>query len=136
MLALLFELRHPDTCYSCDWSPDGRTIVSGGNPGEAPLRLWDVDTREARAELTVHPDDNMSCCRFSHDGRAILSVTADDECAMRLWNAATGACLATVGNLMEDEMQCDLDSCAWSPDDSAFACGHGNTLKVLDVTYD
>jgi WD40 repeat protein/DNA-binding SARP family transcriptional activator len=57
------------TAYTAAVSPDGRTIVTGGDTGE--VRLWDASTHHEIARLAEH-DGKVLSARFSADGRQIV----------------------------------------------------------------
>jgi hypothetical protein len=59
---------------ACEWSPDGRTLVSGDDSGM--LKLWDVATLECTATLNGH-DNVIFGCPWSPDGRTVASASSD-----------------------------------------------------------
>ncbi|MEJ2866332.1 TIR domain-containing protein [Actinomycetospora sp. OC33-EN08] len=59
-------------------SPDGRTFLTAG-PAD-PVRLWDADSREVRAEL---PANVVAAAEFSPDGR---SVAVSDGGGVTVWD--------------------------------------------------
>ncbi|MCI0348563.1 MAG: hypothetical protein L0Z53_03980, partial [Acidobacteriales bacterium] len=61
---------HKQAVVSVAFSPDGKTLVTGGNDGT--VRFWNLQTRQevlSFAQLGLHPID---LC-FSPDGRAFAS---------------------------------------------------------------
>jgi len=71
------QLAHPGRgmILSGTFSPDGSTVLSGGNSG---LKLWDVATgRLVRTMIGHSANYNVSSVAFSPDGRRVLSGSAD-----------------------------------------------------------
>jgi WD40 repeat protein len=64
------------------FSPDGKTLVSGGDVG---LRAWDVATGK---DLGWFPTAPATAARFTADGKTLL--TTDNSGSIRLWEAGTG----------------------------------------------
>ena len=60
--------------YALSFSPDGKTLVSGGR--DNTVRLWDVQTGELKNRLKGHRDD-INAVIFSQDGE-ILESGSDD----------------------------------------------------------
>jgi WD40 repeat protein len=88
---------HRFEVYSVAFSPDGKTLASGGGylgpdlkPGE--IMLWDVDTGKLRESLKKHAGGVWSVA-FSPDGKTLASGSADKT--IRLWDVATGRSMTT-----------------------------------------
>jgi tricorn protease-like protein len=65
---------HSSGIKCLDFSPDGKTVVSGGYDGT--LRIWDV--RRGIERLTVRINRGMVLCvQFSPDGESIVSGSTD-----------------------------------------------------------
>ena len=82
--ALLETLDHTADVLSVDFSPDGRTLVSGDWNHE--VHVWDVARRQKRATLRGH-FVGVGMVRFSPDGKTIASSSEDST--IRLWRSAT-----------------------------------------------
>ena len=75
---------HAGEVYGVAFSPDGRTLVSGGQDGT--IRLWDPGTGEPLRVIRAHG----SCANdlhFSRDGRLMASASCDRT--VKLWDTAT-----------------------------------------------
>ncbi len=71
---------------SVAYSPNGKTIVSGG--WDKKIILWDAQTaRQIGAPLEGH-EGGVSCVRYSFDGKSIISGSEDKT--VRIWDAVTG----------------------------------------------
>lgn len=75
------------------FSPDGRTLATGGSKRQAAM-VWDVATGKLLYALPKGEDDTQSLA-WSPDGRML--VTANDD-AMTMWDAASGKLLQKLGN--------------------------------------
>jgi WD40 repeat protein len=75
-------LEHAGSVMSVEFSPDGRTLVTGDLNNE--VHLWDLERCERRATFRGH-DHVVEAVRFSPDGKTIAS--ASDDGTVRLWRS-------------------------------------------------
>jgi WD40 repeat protein len=75
--------------YSLDWSPDGKTIASGGRDGM--VRVWDATTGKQKWGIKGH-DGEVMAIRWNSYGNARNAkfISADSGLTYITWDAATG----------------------------------------------
>jgi hypothetical protein len=109
------------------FSPDGATIVSGGEDGQ--VCLWDAATGSETRQFRAH-DERVDGLAMSPDGKMLATCSHDRS--VRLWDLASGR---------ERRRFCTSDgwvsAVAWSPDSTVLATGgfprlwHRPTAKEL-----
>ena len=77
---------HTNVVYGLAFSPDGKTLISGGVDHDAIL--WDVETKTLLHRLEGHRDD-IYAVGFTPDGAR--AVTGSYDTTLRLWSVADGA---------------------------------------------
>jgi WD40 repeat protein len=95
---------------SVAFSPDGKTIASGGY--DTTVRLWTIDAKVGPRTLNGHSERIVSVA-FSPRGNVLASASA--EGSVRLWSAR-GAALRTINTL-----PCAPQAVAFSPNSETLA---------------
>jgi WD40 repeat protein len=125
---------HSSSVHSAAFSPDGRTIVSGGGDEEVfsfslqdnTLRLWEAATGREIRVLAGHSSAVLSVA-FSPDGKTIASGSMDKT--VKLWDAAMGQELRAFTGHTDD-----VNSVVFSPDGKTIASGSKDwTVKLWDA---
>jgi WD40 repeat protein/serine/threonine protein kinase/Flp pilus assembly protein TadD len=78
-------LSHEGPADAAAFSPDGKTIITGGDDGMA--RLWDAATGQPVGQPLRH-QGTVFAAAFSPDGKSILTGSGDKTA--RLWDTAAG----------------------------------------------
>lgn len=88
---------HKGAVNSLAFSPDGKTIASGGGKKESSdfsVKLWDVQSGNLKQTLKDHNDD-VTVLAFSPDGKTIASgsggFSESPDNSVKLWDTATGS---------------------------------------------
>ena len=103
------------------FSPDGRTLASGGYDGV--LRLWDVASGQQTTTFRGH-EDWVTSVKFSPDG-SILASGGEDH-TVRLWDVVSGQEKAALRGHTGD-----VFSVSFSPDGRILASGSQDSTIVL-----
>jgi WD40 repeat protein len=87
-------LYHGSPVKAVAFSPDGTilasgggSIVEGGGAAKAYIKLWEVETKQARPTLLPGHDGAVNALAFSHDGKRLAS--AGEDSFVILWNTQT-----------------------------------------------
>ena len=112
---MLTLLAHTAPVRCLAYSPDGRTLASGGD--DRTIVLWDLTTGRARRTLTGH-GDCVRALAFSRDGETLLSGSWDES--LRHWPVVPGK---PRGRESGDLIPGGVYSLARAPDGWSYAVG-------------
>lgn len=131
---------HARGVNSVAFSPDGRTIATGGSIAVAKdgstidgtVRLWDVKTGEHLRTLTGHTY-NVNSVAFSPDGTLLASGGHDKP--VRLWDVKTGKQIRALeeGGWRYSIGMGPVNCVAFSPDGRTIASSDHLAVRLWDV---
>ncbi|MCA2810388.1 hypothetical protein [Microcystis sp. M095S1] len=115
---------HDNSVLSVNFSPDGKTLVSGSD--DKTIKLWNVETGKEIRTLYGH-DNSVTSVNFSPDGKTLVS--GSDDNTIKLWNVETGQEIRTLYG--HDSY---VSSVNFSPDGKTLVSGsYDKTIKLWDV---
>lgn len=101
--------------WSAAFSPDSKTLVTGGNRSDPRIKLWDIETQSQVGALTG-PSDITYDLAFSPDGSVLASAGGAWDKAVYLWNVDERDSLGVLGG-----HPAHVGSVAFSPDGKLLA---------------
>ena len=121
---------HIRSIRSIAYSPDSRTVASGGDDGT--VRFWNASTGALRHTITGHTNE-VNAVAYSPDGNTLAIGGAYSVNTVGLWDVAT----STLKNSLEIDTTgfgwSYVVSLAFSPDGSTIAGGNYQETYLWDV---
>lgn len=103
------------------WSPDGKTIASGGT--DNCVRLWSVETGKQTARFTQEYMGDVRDVAWSPDGKKVASACEDYK--LRIWDVASGE----VALAISTSAYC----VAWLNKGRTIAAGSNRYVRLFDA---
>lgn len=125
---------HPDTIQSLVFSPDDKTLASGGN--ECAIRLWSMKTGESLHHFPGH-SERITAVAASQNGQVIATAAWDRT--IRIWSTKNGKQLRKL-NFPENQARgfgspAFIRSLVFSPNGKSIAAASGYEMVIVwDVT--
>lgn len=117
---LLKSAEKCDESYeSIEFSPDGRSVVTGGV--WESVSLWDISTAERLKSLAR--GEPINSVAYSPDGKTVASGI--DDGTIQFWDVATGKLRNTIAGHTDS----DIFSAAFSLDGNTLACGGESEIQ-------
>ena len=117
---------HPPEAWSLAFTPDGRSLASGGD--DNVIRLWDAATAEPRGILSGH-DATVSALAFHPNGRLLASASLGDANNLTLWDMEHHREAARLGG-----HHLRIRAIAFSPDGTMLASGSWDrTIRLWEM---
>src|SRR5262245_58909660 len=114
---------HTDPVYAIAWSPDGKTLVTGGF--DNTVRLWDAATRKEIKKFEGHSNLVLSVAA-APEGKRILSGSLDKTA--KVWGMPGGGPSKDLTG-----HPAGVHALALKPDGKQAAAASGRTVKIWDL---
>jgi len=125
------RFRHGREIRSIAFSPDGKSIASGG--GDCAIRIWRRDSGREAQILAGH-GETVRFVLYTPDGKHLISSSGDGfdfrEASIRMWDLDSGR---EVRRFPANPWARGMDALALSPDGKTLAAGSNSKIWLYDV---
>ncbi|HTX27823.1 MAG TPA: AAA family ATPase [Streptosporangiaceae bacterium] len=123
----LLPLAGPTNAGSIAFSPDAKTIATGGRDGI--IRLWDTESQQEIGTPMSSDASGVDAVAFSPDGTTLATANTDGN--VQLWNTATQQ---VTGPALTGAGSAQVNALAFSPDGTVLATGsQDGTTRLWEV---
>jgi WD40 repeat protein len=122
---------HATYIRSLDFSPDGKTLVSGSS--DHMTKLWDTETWQKRGN-PIDCNAEVYSVRYSPSGELLAIATTSD---IQIWNPGTRTCKATFKDHMHNVYVGTSLPLTWKPDGTGLlsgGCRADPTIREWDLS--
>ena len=84
------QVAHENGVFSVAFSPDGKSVVSGGQEGK--IKVWNAQDGQEIADMSNESEYEINVVDFSPDGKYVVSNSNTNT--IRVWDAAHGTEIA------------------------------------------
>lgn len=113
---------HNERVNCAVFSPDGRTIISGGEDNR--IRIWDARTGKEIQEYHRH-SNGIDTIVFSPDGKQFVTIASD---SLNIWDAESKQIL-----LQKKDIYPRVEAVAFNPEGTKIAMAQGYNIVILDI---
>ena len=126
-IALLID--KPRNIRTIAFSPDGKTLATGGWSREGAIQLWNIDTA---TQISIMGKDigSVAVLAFSEDGKTLASVGSTKGLQFYVWDVDTGL---EVSHFKGQQSNFNVGVLAISPNHRFFASADGNKVFLWDT---
>jgi WD40 repeat protein len=117
---------HRGSVEELEFSPDGKTLASGGDDGA--VRLWNVDSGQSIGGLVGHKS-SITSIAYSADGHLLASGSKD--ATVRVWDVRTHG--ASRIFRLADNSEYVRPKVAFSPDGTLLAALNDDVITVWNI---
>ena len=116
---------HIEKIESLTFTPDGKTLASGGSYNVPIIELWDTSSGE-RLQVLIGHTSRINSLTFTPNGQILASASDDDT--INIWDINSGELLQTL-----EAPNWQANSVDFAPNGTTLAVGSWNTVKLWDI---
>jgi WD40 repeat protein len=121
------ENAHQNSVFSLQYSPDGKTLLSGGR--DALLRAWDVENNFQQATSLPAHLFTVNKIVFHPEGK--IFATASRDKTIRIWESGTYELLKEINTLRNGCHTHSINSLYWSPYNDWLVSGSDDRTAII-----